>query len=446
MAWAPQTASPWLWDFRSPHAVLLWPDDPVGPDLGGSRAWRVRPSSWSLPPGASEFLAGLALSRGDLPPLSGPLCALADVVDPEHYWALRGRLSAGPSDAEAPALRRHDAYWLRDDLRAALAAYMPPGWAIAVGGRQLEFRDSMHWHWTWLHAETATGAVNDLQQTSPALANLLARACATWPPDEYSLRLGCRLAGPQTELLRALGWPAEPWVARLLRRLRGVLCTGESLQFIRFLLDQPQLAGALRELPRWASPDVATEVLELVVDHGVSPLLLWRTLRGDDATRPRRLRSLEGQLQRCREMADAVGPVGATTAIHSQRQLRRTLRTLTQSALQLPPAPLMPARRGPRVRLRPTTEFRRLNTVAGIVAAAERLGNCLASYIPLLQDDSAEQLWLLDGECPLALHVRFEPKRRRWLLIQASGCGQRPATPRESELLAHWLAEPCSGT
>lgn len=446
MAWALQTVSPWLWDFRAPHAVLLWPDDPVGPELGGFRAWRVRPSSSSLPAGASELLAGLALSRGELPPLSGPLHALVGAVDPEHYWLLRGRLSASTGDAQAPALRRHDAYWLRDDLRAALAAYMPPGWVIAVRGRQLEFRDSMHWHWAWLHAETATGAVNDLQQGSPALANLLARACATWPPDEYRLRLGCRLAGPQTELLRALGWPAEPWVARLLRRLRGALCTGESLEFIRFLLDQPQLTAALRELPRWASPDVATEALELMIHHGVSPLLLWRTLRGDDATRPQRLRNFEGQLQRYREMADALELVGATTAIHSQRQLRRTLRTLTQSALQLPPAPLMPARRGPRVRLRSTTDFRRLNSVAGVVAAGERLGNCLASYIPLLRDDSAEQLWLLDGESPLALHVRFASKRRRWLLIQASGCGQRPATPQESERLARWLAEPCSGT
>jgi hypothetical protein len=371
-----------LWNLTTPAAAVHQPAFPEFWDAGGAEAWRTQPQSRPLPIG------------------------LADTLLP---------------------------------LLPELAPWVPPGLAAALVGHRGEFRGTLHWHWTWLHVEESTFSVNDLQQSNPALANLLAEACATWPRADYLRHLSWRLRGPQTELLHALGWLAEPWVARLLRRLRGPLCQPELLRRLRHWVQDAALRPALRDLPQWAQGDLAERVLTVLFEDDCPLPLLWRTLRGEASGRLARLETLVGKVRSYRGLAMAIDEPDLLSTIESRTQLAASYRQLLALAVAVPRRPLVSQRSVPRPRLASGTGVVQLNTVADVVEVGEKMGNCLASYISMLQFEPAEQLWLWQGAEPVAVHVRFDTGERRWRVVEAKGRGNRPLTTAEEEAVQQWV-------
>jgi hypothetical protein len=428
-----------IWDVRPPQTAVHCPDDLCSPLAEAGLAWRAQPLSLPLPAGMADIMAALLPSRASLHRTAGQAQVLLQAEEPEVYWQLRGGLPAELDDLAARTARQLDAYWMRDEVRSALQTYMPPGLAIALVGRLDEFRETLHWHWAWLHAERETCTVNDLQRTTPALANLLAEACATWPQRDYLLHLSWRLAGPQTELLQALGWPAEPWVARLLRRLRGPLCRPDLLRQLRLWLAQPRFQRALRDLPRWAAGEGGELVLEMLLCQGLSPVLLWRTLRGDPTRRRERLLALQEAVVEFSSLADVLEQFGAAKTLGSRKQLRHARRRLLAVAAVLPAEPLVSARHAPRRVLSPGRGFVRLNSIPELVQAGLQLGNCLASYVALLKDEHNDQVWLMERADPVAVLLRFDLAVQRWHLVEARGRGNREVNADEERALMRWL-------
>ncbi len=342
---------------------------------------------------------------------------------------------------------------LGERIEAALAPWTPGGFIAAL-------RRSQRWHgWqisSLLDAARCcdSNAFNDLLVSNAALATCLATALRDDPTGELAADLEGLLSGSQSALAARLGWPRQPWIARMLRRWPAPLATQKTLDYARRWAVDGVGARELQRLPRLIEErPIRLGTTNLLLEEGLSISLLVRLLQRAKSARHRsaepsehdekwnkRLDALLVLVFNIKDLAELRGVDPGLDRCHSLNRLKSRRKQL-ETELRTEDVLLQPEEDDIPSTLPAMSGVRRLRSAADLIDESRSMANCVRTYISRLKRSRDIQLWHWQEPEPMTVELRFDKDSALWVLAQAKTKGDRPIGDQGRAALSSWLSE-----